>query len=184
MYFKTIIDFYQKFIPENIKPGLTFGTVFLETFSQMVEPYEIKWFPKMCTGKVIIGLWSLYALFLVLFYLSVFRSHLIAPEREDPINTSQDVLARGQPIHMLHSAIPNVKRSLINQQDTRRRYSLSYPKKIQGPFNQSCYDIAREGGMRGFCPGQIAVEGLNYMENSTSIISSHSCLIAFLKTSS
>ena len=51
-------------------------------------------------GKVLVLMWSVYCLFLAMFYTSNLRAYLIAPEYEPYINTPRDAIERGSKIYM------------------------------------------------------------------------------------
>ena len=56
----------------------------------------------MCLGRAVLGLWTLYIAFIVMFFLSTLRAVLIRPNKEAPIEGVEDVLKRNKPIHILH----------------------------------------------------------------------------------
>ena len=119
-------------------PKIDYGSVFFQTYAQNIEPLEIKWFSKMGVGKLLVGLWSLYSLFIVMIYCSLIRAALISPPREPPINNIRDVFERGQPIHILHPRIPLL--------DANGKFYSSIHAQ---PYEKECFDTAKD--ISGFC---------------------------------
>ena len=88
---------------------------YLLTFSSLLEPDPLPWFPKMsagevseitaslkqtttvipCPGRSVVLVWSILALFVNMFYNCNLRARLIAKKYESPVESFEDALARG-----------------------------------------------------------------------------------------
>ena len=73
-----------------------------------MEPDPIPWFPRWSSGKLLVLLWSIFALIMVQSYMGNLRANLIAVDYESPIKTHQDVLDKDVKVYMA-SAVQLVK---------------------------------------------------------------------------
>ena len=69
---------------------------FLFLLVKITEPDPIPWFPKFSAGKGLVLLWSVFTFFVIAFYSSNLRSHIVAIEYEKPLATLNDVLLNGK----------------------------------------------------------------------------------------
>ena len=56
-------------------------------------------------GWIIIVTWYILSLCCIQFYTSNLRAHLVATEREDKIDTTQDVIANGKTVWLFRSEV-------------------------------------------------------------------------------
>ena len=62
-------------------------------------------------GRLMVFLWSIFAMLMVHFYQCNLRAVLVAVEFEKPIDTPVDVVERGQPVYLnpsLHSYLKSM----------------------------------------------------------------------------
>eukprot|EP00094_Tigriopus_californicus_P013993 TCALIF_13549-PA protein Name:"Protein of unknown function" AED:0.36 eAED:0.36 QI:0/0.33/0/0.5/1/1/4/0/414 len=74
---------------------------FLLTFTAIVEPDPLVWFPSWSSGRMLFLLWSVFAFFMTGFFNSNLRSNLIAPSLEPAIETTDDFLNSGRELLIL-----------------------------------------------------------------------------------
>ena len=77
----------------------------IKTFSTLTEPIEINWFQRWSAGRFLVFIWSIFCLFIGMFYTSNLRAFLISPAFEDYIDYAWQIHERGQRMY-----IPNVFR--------------------------------------------------------------------------
>lgn len=73
-------------------------------YCSFVEPDPLPWFPNWSTGKMLVLLWSIFALIMVQAYAGNLRANLIAMDYELPIKTHQDVLDRDENVYLPSAA--------------------------------------------------------------------------------
>eukprot|EP00094_Tigriopus_californicus_P009075 TCALIF_08748-PA protein Name:"Protein of unknown function" AED:0.19 eAED:0.15 QI:0/0.5/0/0.6/1/1/5/0/330 len=66
----------------------------------IMEPDAIPWFKTHSAGSLFSGAFCIYATFLGFFYTSMFLATLVSVEREPPINSASDALARGANVYI------------------------------------------------------------------------------------
>ncbi len=80
---------------------------FLYSFAKITEPDPLPWFKRMSSGKFVVLLWRILALFLVMCYNSNLRTHMMTETYEKPIDTLQDVVDNGKKVYIWNAATDN-----------------------------------------------------------------------------
>ncbi len=78
---------------------------YLFGFCKIAEPEPLPWFKRVAGGTVAVSTWSIFALFIVLFYQSNLRAYMVTVEYEKPLNTLQDVVDSGKKVWLTDSSI-------------------------------------------------------------------------------
>ncbi len=68
---------------------------YLYSLTKMTEPDPLPWFEKWTSGKVFAFWWSVFCMFMVMFYTSNLRAHLITLEYEEAPDTLDHIIKRG-----------------------------------------------------------------------------------------
>ncbi len=77
---------------------------YLYTFSKLTEPDPIRWFPKWSAGRMAILFLSVISAFLVMFYNSNLRAHMMIIEYEKPLQTLEDIAENGKAVYIFAGA--------------------------------------------------------------------------------
>ncbi len=85
---------------ELVRPAHSYANFLLYPLAKIAEPEPLPWFPTASAGKLLAFLWTVLASFLVMFYLSNLRAHMIAVNAESPIDSPEDVLANDKRVFM------------------------------------------------------------------------------------
>ncbi len=72
---------------------------------KITEPDPLPWFKTWSSGKFIVMLWSLFSLFLIMFYTSNLRVKMLTVEYEVPIKTLEDILAYSKKVYLFQGFI-------------------------------------------------------------------------------
>ncbi len=73
---------------------------FLFTFAKLSESDALPWFRKWSSAKMGVFIWVVFSTFLVLFYTSNLRAHMITVEYEKPLHTLEDIVQNGKPVYL------------------------------------------------------------------------------------
>ena len=117
------------------------------------EPLSINWFSSLLSSRYIMcGIWRILCLLLPLYLSSNLRAQLIKPSFEKPIDTHEDMLARGQniwiphlindlekPWEILHYFLPTVRADIAEYviernttffEEYLNEYTIVIPKRV------------------------------------------------------
>ncbi len=88
-----------------VKEEPLLGNILLFCFTKIVEPDALPWFQKWSSGKISYFVWMIYATFIVFFYTSNLRAHLVYIDYEKAPQGLKDIYERGQTVYQYGSAI-------------------------------------------------------------------------------
>ncbi len=97
-YIHVAYSVYSNFDPTNVLPEDSKINFFLFGFCKFTEPEPLPWFKQASGGKLSVTLWTIFALFMLMFYQSNLRAYMVTVDYEKPLNTMQDVLDSGKKI--------------------------------------------------------------------------------------
>ncbi len=87
------------------KKGVPSLNFYLFAFTKVTEPEIGPWFKRWSTGRFVTLMWSVNALFLILFYTSNLRAHMVTVDYEDPPKSLEDIAATGNKVYIYKSAL-------------------------------------------------------------------------------
>ncbi len=89
---------YEKLRSEFVVPEPSKLNFFLYPMFKITEPDPLPWFKGGMSSKLSVFTWSLFALFINMFYLSNLRAYMIMVDYEDPMETLDDVATQGRKV--------------------------------------------------------------------------------------
>ncbi len=89
---------YQKLGHGLVGPESDKSNFFLFTYCKITEPEPLPWFDRVAGGKLCVTSWGIFCLFMIMFYQSNLRAHMITVKYERPIETLEDVLLRARKV--------------------------------------------------------------------------------------
>ncbi len=87
------------------KKGVPPLNFYLFTYTKLSEPELAPWFKRWSTGRFVTLLWSVQALFMILFYTSNLRAHMVKADYEDPPRSLEEIAATGNKVYITSTAI-------------------------------------------------------------------------------
>ena len=91
----------------TLKPVRLYVDFFIRSIASITEPDAIPWFKSQSPfsqGRILTMIWAIFATFLIAFYNSNLRAHLIYSEREPNMRSVKDVLEMGGTLYVQNAA--------------------------------------------------------------------------------
>ncbi len=95
---------YQRLEGISLRPEASKLNFYIYGFCKITEPEPLPWFSKAMAGTMSVTLWTIFGLFITMFYQSNLRAFMVTKEYEKPMVSLQDVLDRGENIWMSRTA--------------------------------------------------------------------------------
>ncbi len=73
---------------------------FLFAFAKITEPDPLPWFQEWSSGKIATLSWSVLSTFMIFFYTSNLRAHLVMIDYEEPPKGVRDIHKRGERVYI------------------------------------------------------------------------------------
>ncbi len=90
---------------ELVKKEPLLGNLILFPFTKIVEPDALPWFGKWSSGKLAYFVWMVFSTFIVFFYTSNLRAHLVYIDYENSPQGLKDIYERGQTVYQYDMAV-------------------------------------------------------------------------------
>ncbi len=73
---------------------------FLFSYVKLTEPDPLPWFRRWSSGRFGVLLWTVLSFFMVMFYTSNLRAHMVTIDYEKPLKTLQDIAENGKRVYV------------------------------------------------------------------------------------
>ncbi len=88
-----------------VKKERLIGNLLIFPFMKIIEPDPLPWFEKWSSGKLVYFVWMIFSTFIVLFYTSNLRAHLVYIDYEKAPEDLKDIYERGKTVYVYNTAI-------------------------------------------------------------------------------